>query len=111
VLDREARGGHADAVCSILDLHPAVDSVASRTRALHSACWAGRGEVVKLLVDRGVDLAWKNEFGGDALGAARHGSHNCHDTDGGTTSQLSEEVPPRDYAAIVRMLTAMAGRG
>lgn len=111
VLEHEARAGHADTVCAILDLHAAIDTVATRTRTLHGACWTGRGDVVSLLVDRGVDLAWKNEFGGTALGATRHGSQFCHDTDGGTTSKLSEEVPPRDYAAIVKLLTSKGAPG
>lgn len=106
VLEQVARAGHVDAVRALLDLDPSIDTVLHRTRALHAAVWTGRGAVVKLVLERGVDLAYRNEYGGDALGATLHGSVNCQDPDGGPGSKLSEEAHPGEYPEIVEMLLA-----
>ena len=71
-----------------------------------SRSWTGRGAVVKLVLERGVDLAYRNEYGGDALGATLHGSVNGQDPNGGPGSKLSEEAHPGDYPEIVEMLLA-----
>ena len=70
---------------------------------LHWACWKGNLEVAEALIERGADLRAKNQYGGDALGTAIHGSTHCFD-EGGTGMKLPEEVPPRGYAEIVKLL-------
>ena len=70
---------------------------------LHWACWRGNFEAAELLVANGADLAAKNEYGGDALGTAIHGSTHCFD-EGGGGMKLPEEVPPRGYARIADLL-------
>jgi ankyrin repeat protein len=106
VLEHVARAGRVDAVRALLALDPSIDTVLARTRALHAAVWTGRGAVVRLLLDRGVDLAYRNEFGGDAFGATTHGSLHCQDPDGGPGAKLTEEAHRGDYAEIVEMLLA-----
>jgi hypothetical protein len=106
VLEQIARAGHVDAVRALLDLDPSIDTVLHRTRALHAAAWTGRGAVVKLVLDRGTDLAYRNEYGADALGTTLHGSVHCQDPYGGSGARLSEEAHPGDYPEIVEMLLA-----
>lgn len=106
VVEHFARAGRVDAVRALLDLDPSIDTLPTRTRALHAAAWTGRGAVVKLVLERGVDLAYRNEHGGDALGATLHGSVNCQDPCGGPGSKLTEEAHLGDYPEIVEMLFA-----
>ena len=54
------------------------------------------------LVDRGAALRFHN--GGSAIGAALHGSRNCHQPEGGPTMMTVDEIPTQPYAAIVRFL-------
>jgi ankyrin repeat protein len=44
---------------------------------IHAAAWWGHAETVDLYLTLGADLDIENDFGGDALGAAIHGSANC----------------------------------
>jgi ankyrin repeat protein len=71
---------------------------------LHSACWRGRGDAVRLLIERGADVHAVNRFGGDALDTTAHGSVNCHAALGGITTKLAEEITHGDYPAIADML-------
>lgn len=44
---------------------------------LHHACWWGQAEIVTYLCQQGVSLTQINQYGGDALGTAIHGSSHC----------------------------------
>ena len=59
---------------------------------LHWACWRGQRESTRALLEAGADVHQRNRYGGDALGAALHGSLNCHDVLGGPTTKLPDEI-------------------
>ena len=44
---------------------------------VHAAAWWGHAETVAMYIGRGARLDGINDFGGDALGTAVHGSANC----------------------------------
>jgi ankyrin repeat protein len=77
---------------------------------LHAACWRGRAEAERALVEGGADIHAPNQFGGDALGSALHGSLNCHAPSGGMTMKLPGEVAHGDYPAVVELLIAAGAR-
>jgi hypothetical protein len=54
------------------------------------------------LIQRGAALAFRD--GGNAVGAALHGSRHCTDPEGGPSMQTIDEIPKAPYAAIVRIL-------
>jgi Ankyrin repeats (many copies) len=78
--------------------------------ALHAACWAGPLEAARLLIERGANIHALNQYGGDALGSALHGSVNCHDPCGGMTMKLPEEITHGDYPAVADLLIAAGAR-
>jgi hypothetical protein len=53
-------------------------------------------------VARGAQLSFPD--GGSAIGAALHGSRNCHDPEGGPTMRTVQEIPRERYALVVRAL-------
>jgi ankyrin repeat protein len=73
---------------------------------LHWACWRGQPGATRALLDAGADVHQRNRYGGDALGAALHGSLNCHDPLGGPTTKLPDEIAHGDYPGVVEMLIA-----
>lgn len=44
---------------------------------LHHACWWGQAAIVAYLCQQGISLTYINQYGGDALGTAIHGSSHC----------------------------------
>lgn len=71
---------------------------------LGQACWRGRVEMTRELVERGAALTFRD--GGSAIGAALHGSRHCQHPEGGPTMGTKEEIAPEPYAEIVRLLLA-----
>jgi hypothetical protein len=90
-------GADANAVGGIDEMPP-----------LHSACWRGRGDAVRLLIERGADVHAVNRFGGEALDTTAHGSVNCHDALGGITTKLADEIAGGDYPEIADLLIGTA---
>ncbi|HLP00308.1 MAG TPA: ankyrin repeat domain-containing protein [Fimbriimonas sp.] len=87
-----AQAGKVEAVRLLLKagLDPAARRLDDGT-ALHTACWFGQLEVVKMLVHR-VPLELKDKVhGGTPLSWAIHGSQHCRNASG-------------DYPAVVRLL-------
>jgi ankyrin repeat protein len=99
------QGGHLEAMCRLLDAGARIDGDPdSEEIPLGHACWRGRVQIARELVDRGAALAFRD--GGSAIGAALHGSRHCHEPEGGPTMRTVDEIPKDPYAAIVRMLLA-----
>jgi ankyrin repeat protein len=97
--------GHINTVRRLLDAGALVDgNPESDEIPLGQACWRGRVEIVRELVERGAALSFQG--GGSAIGAALHGSRHCHQPEGGPSMQLVEEIPTEPYAEIVRFLLA-----
>ena len=102
---RSIQGGHLDAMRRLLDAGARVDGDPdSEEVPLGHACWRGRVQMTRELVERGAALGFRD--GGSAIGAALHGSRHCHDPEGGPTMQTVDEIPKEPYAEIVRMLLA-----
>lgn len=76
------------------------------TPPLHWATWRGRLAATQRLVERGADIHRHNTYGGDALGAAIHGSAFCFDPEGGPGMKPSEEALHGDYPQILEYLIA-----
>jgi ankyrin repeat protein len=99
------RGGHLDAMRRLLAAGARVDGDPdSEEIPLGHACWRGRVQMTRELVERGAALTFRN--GGRAIGAALHGSRHCQDPEGGPTMQVVDEIPKEPYAEIVRLLLA-----
>lgn len=77
---------------------------------LHWACWRGKFQAAKVLLEAGADLNQTNCYGGDALGTTMHGSANCFDQNGGPGMKLPEEVVQGEYVEIVEMLLKAGAR-
>jgi ankyrin repeat protein len=98
-------GGHLDAMRGLLDAGARIDGdPESEEIPLGHACWRGRVQMTRELVERGASLAFRD--GGSAIGAALHGSRHCHDPEGGPSMRTVDEVPREPYAEIVRLLLA-----
>ena len=98
-------GGHLDAMRRLLDAGGRIDGDPdSNEIPLGHACWRGRVQMTRDLVERGAALTFRD--GGSAIGAALHGSRHCHDPEGGPTMQTIDEIPKQPYAEIVRILLA-----
>ena len=54
---------------------------------LGHACWRGRVQMTRELVERGAALTFRD--GGSAIGAALHGSRHCHEPEGGPSMRRS----------------------
>jgi ankyrin repeat protein len=97
--------GDLDALRRLLDAGARVDGDPDREEIpLGQACWRGRVQIARELVQRGAALTFRH--GGGAIGAALHGSRNCHRPEGGPTMQTVDEIPQEPYAEIVRLLLA-----
>ena len=98
-------GGHLDAMRRLLDAGARIDgNPESEEIPLGHACWRGRVQMARELVERGAALTFRD--GGSAIGAALHGSRHCHDPEGGPSMRTVDEVPREPYAEIVRLLLA-----
>ena len=96
-------GGYLETMRRLLDAGAHIDGGADVEGVpLGQACWRGRTQMVRELVDRGAALSFHH--GGSAIGAALHGSRNCHQPEGGPTMMPVDEIPTEPYAAIVRFL-------
>jgi ankyrin repeat protein len=98
-------GGHIDAMRRLLDAGARIDGDPnSEEIPLGHACWRGRAQMTRELIERGAALTFRD--GGSAIGAALHGSRHCHDPEGGPTMQIVDEVPREPYREIVQLLLA-----
>ena len=96
-------GGHLDAMRRLLDAGARIDGDPDTEEIpLGHACWRGRVEMTSELVNRGAALTFRD--GGNAIGAALHGSRHCTDPEGGPSMQIVDEIPKAPYAEIVRTL-------
>ncbi|HWF26215.1 MAG TPA: ankyrin repeat domain-containing protein [Solirubrobacteraceae bacterium] len=99
------QGGHAEAMRRLLDAGAQVDGEPGRWEVpLREACWRGRVELARELIDRGAALAFDD--GASAIGAALHGAQNCYEPEGGPSMRIVDEIPKEPYAEIVRLLLA-----
>jgi ankyrin repeat protein len=97
------QGGHLDAMGELLDDGARIDGDPNTDEVpLGQACWRGRVEMVRELVERGAALNFRG--GGTAIGAASHGSSNCQHPEGGPTMGTLDEIPQAPYAEITRYL-------
>jgi hypothetical protein len=95
--------GDLDALRLLLDAGARVDGDPdSGAIPLRDACWRGRVQITRELVQRGAALTFRD--GGSAIGATLHGSRHCHQPEGGPTMQTIDEIPKQPYAEIVRFL-------
>jgi len=98
-------GGHLAAMRRLLDAGARIDGdPASEEIPLGHACWRGRVQMTRELVERGGALTFRN--GGSAIGAALNGSRHCHDPEGGPSMRTIDEIATEPYAEIVRILLA-----
>ena len=98
-------GGYLEAMRRLLDVGSRIDgNPESEGIPLGHACWRGRAEMARELVERRAVLQFRD--GGSAIGAALHGSRHCHEPEGGPTMRTIEEIPKEPYAEIVRLLLA-----
>jgi hypothetical protein len=105
MLSLSIQGGHLDAMRRLLDAGARIDGDPDGEDVpLGHACWRGRVEMARELLERGAALTFHD--GGGAIGAALHGSRHCQEPEGGPTMQIVEEIAPEPYAEIVRMLLA-----
>ncbi len=99
------QGDHLDAMRSLLDAGARLDGEHSGEGApLGQACWRGRAQMVRELVERGAALEFHH--GGTAIGAALHGSRHCNEPEGGPTMQPRDEIASAPYVEIVELLLA-----
>ncbi len=99
------QGGHLEAMRRLLDAGARIDGDPDSDEIpLGHACWRGRVQMTRDLLERGGALTFRN--GGSALGAALHGSRHCHDPEGGPSMRTVDEIPKKPYAEIVRLLLA-----
>ena len=109
VLDEMAmmsiEGGHVEAMRRLFDAGARIDGDPDIEEIpLGHACWRGRVEMTRELIERGAALTFRD--GGSAIGAALHGSRHCHEPEGGPSMRTVDEIPKQPYAEIVRMLLA-----
>ena len=94
------QGGHLDAMLRLLDAGARIDGdPESGEIPLRDACWRGRVEMTRELVQRGAALTFRDAA--SAMGAALHGSRHCHQPEGGPSMRTVEEIPKEPYAEIV----------
>ena len=99
------QGGHLETTRRLLDAGARLDGdPRSDGIPLGQACWRGRVQIARELIERGSALTLRH--GGSAIGAALHGSRNCHDPEGGPTMRPIDEIATEPYAEIVRTLLA-----
>lgn len=98
-------GGHLEAMRRLLDAGARINGDPdSEEIPLGHACWRGRVQMTRELVQRGAALIFRD--GGSAIGAALHGSRHCSEPEGGPSMRTVDEIPKEPYAEIVRILLA-----
>jgi ankyrin repeat protein len=103
MLSLAVQGGHLEAMRRLLDAGARIDGDPGADEVpLGHACWRGRVDMVRELVERGAALTFHD--GRSALAAALHGARNCHEPEGGPAMRTVEEIPKEPYAEIVRIL-------
>jgi ankyrin repeat protein len=103
LLVRAARRGDLDEMRRLLAAG-ADPNAGADLPPLHGACYAGKLEAARLLVEHGASLTLLSSYGGTPLGTCIYGSTDCFDEEGGPGARLPEEVPARDYAELVSYL-------
>ena len=99
------QGGHLAAMLRLLEAGARIDGDPETEEIpLGHACWRGRVQMARELVERGAALTFRD--GGSAIGAALHGSRHCHEPEGGPSMRTVDEIPKEPYAEIVRALLA-----
>ena len=99
------QGGHLKAMRRLLDAGARIDGDPDGEEIpLGNACWRGRVQMTRELVQRGAALEFPT--GGTAIGAALHGSRHCQEPEGGPSMQTVDDIPREPYAEIVRILLA-----
>ncbi|HTU94249.1 MAG TPA: hypothetical protein VMF14_00330 [Solirubrobacteraceae bacterium] len=97
------QGGHTATVERLLAAGARVDGDPDTDGVpLGQAAWRRYPDIVRLLVGHGAELVFPH--GGNAIGAALHGSRNCQHPEGGPTMQTVGEIPQAPYAEVVRCL-------
>ena len=97
------QGGHVEAMRRLLDAGARIDGDPDGDDVpLGQACWRGRVEMTRELIDRGASYSFRD--GRSAIGAALHGSQHCHEPEGGPSMRPRDEIPRQPYAEIVRLL-------
>jgi ankyrin repeat protein len=105
ILSAAIQGGHLEAMRRLLDAGARIDGDPDTDEIpLGQACWRGRAQMTRELVERGASLTFRD--GGSAMGATLHGSRHCHQPEGGPSMQTVDEIPKEPYAEIVRTLLA-----
>jgi ankyrin repeat protein len=105
MLMASVEGGHIEAMRRLLGAGARIDGDPdSGEIPLGHACWRGRAQMTRELVERGAALTFRT--GGSAIGATLHGSRHCHDPEGGPSMRTIDEIPTEPYAEIVRILLA-----
>jgi ankyrin repeat protein len=105
LLMASVEGGHLEAMRRLLDAGARIDGDPDGEEIpLGHACWRGRVQMTRELIDRGAALTFHD--GGSALGAALHGSRHCTDPEGGPSMRNEDEIPQEPYREIVRMVLA-----
>ena len=108
MLDAAVLAGDVEAVRRLLDAGARVEGdPEAEYDPLRQAAWRGHAAVVELLVERGAALVWER---GSAVGAALHGSLNCHDPQGGPTMRTVDEIARERYVRVIELLLG-AGAG
>jgi hypothetical protein len=109
MLDLAVQRGDGGAVGRLLDAGARADADSEDGEAipLGQAAWRGHLDVSLALVAHGARLNWGR---GSAIGAALHGSQNCHHPEGGPTMQTVEEIPRERYARLVAALLDAGAR-
>jgi ankyrin repeat protein len=97
--------GHLEPMRRLLDAGAIIDGDPESDQVpLGNACWRGRVQAVRELVERGAALEFPD--GGSAIAATLHGARHCHDPEGGPSMRTTDEVPKTPYAEILRILMA-----
>jgi ankyrin repeat protein len=71
---------------------------------VHAAALAGQAEVVRLLVDAGADPNVIGPYGSNAIGAARWGSVNIFNAEGGPAARPVTDIDQTGYVQTVQLL-------
>ena len=99
------QGGHLATMRRLLDAGARIDGDPDTDAfPLGEACWRGRAQMTRELVDRGAALIFPGNR--TAIAAALHGSRNCSEPEGGPSMRTVDEIPREPYAEIIRILLA-----
>jgi len=71
---------------------------------VHAAALAGQAEVVRLLLDADADPNVIGPYGSNAIGAARWGSVNIFNAEGGPAARPVTDIDQTGYVETVQLL-------